>query len=258
MRRRGQLRPTSEPVPAATVLIALAYALPYFFWDGVWWRFIPSTAVIVAATAVVNPSDFKRRLGIALTWRDAAESLALLVLALPACAWVLSGVAADASLAVERSLALRWQVHQFFQVLNDELVLRALLLNLALRAFAAPALIVLGASGLFALVHGLLYGLFGVEISGTALVTLFSFGVVANALFVRFRHIGYGLALHYAWSFFRFNARYVGESGRLSEGQTFNYLEGNAAVCAGSILVASVVFAALLRSLERSSCSIDA
>jgi hypothetical protein len=74
------------------------------------------------------------------------------------------------------------------------------------------------------------------------MVSIFAFATIANTLFIRYRHIGYGFALHYAWNFYRFNSRYYLDGVPLSEGASFNYIEGNAWVAGLSFAVAVLVF----------------
>jgi membrane protease YdiL (CAAX protease family) len=145
-------------------------------------------------------------------------------------------------LSAERHASIAAQTHQFFQVFNDEIVVRAALLTLLLRVFPRPRVAILGTALVFALGHHFLYGLNGIAIDWQALVTVFSFGAIANCWFVRYRHIGYGLALHYAWNFDRFSTAYYLHGSRLSEGATFNYIEGNACVAAAAFATFGVVF----------------
>ncbi|MDH3846101.1 MAG: hypothetical protein OES69_19335, partial [Myxococcales bacterium] len=77
-----------------------------------------------------------------------------------------------------------------------------------------------------------------------AMVSLFSFGAIANVLFVWCGHIGYGVALHYAWNFYRFNSVYLLDGRPLSEGMTFNYVEGNVWVVTGSVFFLALLFVA--------------
>jgi hypothetical protein len=230
---------------AALVCVG-AYLFPYFYLHG-WWRFIPSTVIILGTGVLALGPDAKRLFGIEVSKRDLALSVALFVVALPASFFMLSEVVVAESLTVYRLLVPRAQVHQFFQVFNDEIVMRAALLTVAIRLFPHPKTVILGLSLLFAFGHQVFYGFDGTEISATALTSLFAFGVIANTLFVRFRHIGYGLALHYAWNFWRFNAAYYLNGQRLPEGVTFNYIEGNTWVAGASTLAMLVVLAAYVR-----------
>lgn len=147
-------------------------------------------------------------------------------------------------LRVVRNLTGLDFVHQFFQVLNDEMVVRAGLITVVLAFWPRPKAVIPLLAGLFAVGHSVFYGLEGVAVHTPALLTLFAFGVIANTLFVAFGHIGYGFALHYAWNVYRFNPAYYLDGRRLLEGETFNYIEGNPWVVCSSLVLMALVFAA--------------
>jgi hypothetical protein len=172
--------------------------------------------------------------------RALVGSLAVFFVALALSDYALSELAGG-QFDITRYQTWTSHAHQFFQVLNDELVMRAALLTLVLSVFPQPRFAVLGLAAVFAMLHAAVYQ---GEIHAPALLTLFSFGVVANALFLAVRHIAFGLALHYAWNFYRFGAWYRFDGRLLSDAETFNYVEGNPTVVAGSTLLAIVVFGA--------------
>jgi len=240
---------------AASVACALAYLFPYLHLAGSWWRFIPSTVIILAIGTVLRGKGAVRCFGLAMTRRDLALSVALLALVLPLFYGVLSEVVVDEALIARRVLAPRAKVHQFFQVFNDEILMRAALLTLLLQVFPYPKAVIVGLALVFSGGHRVVYGLDGTEIGFPALTTLFSLGVIANALFVRFRHIGFGFALHYAWNFWRFGTRYYLDGRHLLEGETFNYLEGNPWVVGGSVVTMLCVCAAQISWAQRRSYS---
>lgn len=238
---------------AAAFGCTAAYLLPYYSTAGVWWRFIPSTLVILGTGVLVLGKDAARFFGLSLSSRDVLASAILFGSLLPLSYLVLHEVVLTAGLTAHRELLIRSQIHQLFQVFNDEILARAALLTLALRVVPHPKVVIAAVAGVFVAGHSVVYGLDGVEIHPAALITLFSLGVIANTLFVRFRHIGYGLALHYAWNFWRFNTSYYLDGRYLSEGETFNYVEGNLWVAAGSFLVAALVFGLFVKWARRHS-----
>lgn len=236
---------------SATALCAAAYLIPYFHLS-TWWRFIPSTGIILLTGAVVFRGGALRFFGLQLTARDVVTTLALFGIALLASRYVLSSYV-ETYLEVVRAPTVRARVHQFFQVLNDELVMRAALLTLVLGVMPRPKVAIISLAILFAVAHWLFYGLGGVALEPSTLLTLFALGVIGNTLFVAYGHIGYGLALHYAWNFYRFNTRYYLDGRRLREGETFNYIEGNPWVLGVSMILMLLVFSACVRWGRRSS-----
>jgi hypothetical protein len=242
----------SLAIGAVVVAGVASYLLAYVFFQGSWWRFVPSTAFALSLGALVLGRDALRAFGIPRRPRELVGALTLLALALPFAYAAVGWAAADAQITIVRTLQLRSSTHQLFQVLNEEIV-RAALLILALRLSPRPMLLIPVLALLFAIGHRLVYAADGFTINLGALLTLFSLGVVANTLFVRFRHIGFGFALHYAWNFWRFNTSYFLDGRYLSEADTFNYIEGNPWVVAGSGLAMAVVYGSYLTWEARSS-----
>ncbi len=232
-------RPARLRRDLALIVGAFGYALPYFA-PLVWWRFAPGTLVILAAGHYASGSDVRSFLGLRVGLRALVGSLAVFFVALALSNYALSEVVGT-RIDITRYQTRASHAHQFFQVLNDELVMRAALLTLVLSALPHPRFAILALAGTFAMLHAALYR---GEIHGPALVTLFSFGVVANALFLAVRHIAFGLALHYAWNFYRFGASYRLDGRLLSDAETFNYVEGNPWVVAGSAALAIAAFGA--------------
>lgn len=239
---------------AAAVLVgAIAYVTPYVTLEGVWWRFIPSTLLILGTGALVLGKDAGRFFGLVMSKWGFCSSVALLVLLLPLSYWVLDELVVTGSLTLHRDAGTRSQVHQLFQVFDDEIVLRAALLTMVLRAFPHPKAAIIALAFAFAAGHRAVYGVGGEEIGTSALITLFCLGVITNTLFVQFRHIGYGFALHFAWNFWRFNTSYYLDGRFLSEGQTFNYVEGNMWIVGGSVLAMVLVFGTYVSRTRQSS-----
>jgi hypothetical protein len=247
--------------PLKSALVALvcisAYLFPYFYLQG-WWRFVPSTGIIFGSAFLAFGDDAKSLLGVDIARRDLMLSLALFAVALPTAYLAMYVVLVDETLVVHRALTPRSQAHQFFQVFNDEIMMRAALLTIAIRLLPYPKAMILGLSLLFALGHRVFYAVEGIEIGAPALASLFAFGVTLNALFVRFRHIGYGVALHYAWNFWRINATYYTNGEPLPEGATFNLIEGNAWIVSVSMTAMLMVVTSYIRWERSRSREFDA
>jgi membrane protease YdiL (CAAX protease family) len=118
------------------------------------------------------------------------------------------------------------------QPLNEEIVLRALLLGFFARFFSHRAYLAIIAALIFSGLHLLIYyfGQMDVQLDLLALLTLFFFALVANALYLTFNHIGFGLVIHIAWNWWRFSGDIVKDGVVLNEAQTFNVLEGSVPV----------------------------
>lgn len=239
---RGTLRPILLGLLAGVA--AVAYLLPYFSLPGTWWRAIPSTGVILVLAGLVFGEQAVAFLGLRLTPRASLITLVVFAVAAFASNEAIEAIVAAGPLRASSHRGLLAGVHQFFQVLNDEMILRAAVLTLVLRVWPYPKSIALGCAFLFSVAHHVVYRLHGVHIGADALLTLFSFGVLVNLLFLRFGHIGYGWALHYGWNLMRFGSVYAVDGRYLSEGTSFNYLEGNGWVAAASTCAAVAAFLA--------------
>lgn len=221
------------------------YLFPYLFLLGHWWRWMPSTVGILFIGAYFNGSSTAQFFGLKMTRRTASAALALFIVFLPITSYVLFNVLNDTWLHVQTHGYTLKKVGQFFQVFNDETLLRAAALTILLRGFAYPRTASVMLAVLFAIGHHLLYRMQGSYIGWEAMTTLFSFGAMANLLFVRFGHIGYSLALHYAWNIYRFNSSYVVAGHELAQGETFNYVEGSTLIVAFSFVAFLTTFAAV-------------
>ena len=233
----------------ASGISVLAYLFPYFNLPGIWWRAIPSTIVILLTGAVTQGEGALVFFGLRMPLRELLLSVSLFIVGLCASRYLILPVVTGETLTASLNNHPLGYVHQFFQALNDEMMLRAACLTLILRILPYPKTVVLATAALSSVGHHLVYRMNGVAIDWPAMLSLFSFGTIANLLFVRFGHIGYGVALHYAWNFFRFSATFVLDGHPLSEGVTFNYVEGNPWVVAGSVVALALTSIALVRGV---------
>lgn len=120
-------------------------------------------------------------------------------------------------------------VWRITQPLNEEIVLRAILLSGIAKLFKKQTYIAITAALVFAILHFILYyfGALNTALNLTSLATLFLFGLAANFLYFKFNHIGYGLVFHITWNWWRFSGVIVKDNISLNEAQGFNVLEGN-------------------------------
>jgi hypothetical protein len=120
-------------------------------------------------------------------------------------------------------------VWRITQPLNEEIVLRAMLLCVLAKLFKQRTYIAIIAALVFSILHFVLYyfGALNTALNLTSLATLFLFGLVANSLYFTFNHIGYGLVLHIAWNWWRFSGAIVKDNIVLNEAQGFNVIEGS-------------------------------
>lgn len=233
-------------VVGTTICIA-AYLFPYVSMLGAWWRWLPSTIVILIVGGAFHGASTAGFFGLKMSLKAAVAIVALFFVLLPVFSYVLFDVLNEPPLHVQSHGHTLKQLGQFFQVLNDEILVRAAMLTILLGRFAHPKTVGVLLAGFFAVGHHFLYAFYGSHIDWEAMVTLFSFGTIANLLFVRVGHIGYSLALHYAWNFHRFNSSYSFGGYHVAQGDTFNLIEGSTIVSTSVFITALCVLLALTR-----------
>jgi hypothetical protein len=141
-----------------------------------------------------------------------------------------------------------WDRHiqRFFQVLNEEVVLRALILPLILLKLRNRLVTAALIGALFAALHVLLYRYLPVEapLTRVAILNLFLFGFACNWLFLRWHHIWFSTSIHLAWNLSRFGKdfRHIG-GGPVGEAWSFNVIEGRVAVSIVIALAFAVIYA---------------
>jgi hypothetical protein len=139
--------------------------------------------------------------------------------------------------------------HVFFYVLNEEIILGAILLfSIVYKWKFKPILASICLAVVFSLIHFVFYrwvfadrGLLGIS----TLVTLFLVGFVRNSLILHTGHIGYSWALHFGWIAIMFGSRHTNLSTNMyvSEIESFNIYLGSSAMLIISIIMAGVVLA---------------
>ena len=125
-----------------------------------------------------------------------------------------------------------WKILAFqilFQSLNEEILFRGWLFQ----DLKKSIWVVLGLAAVFAVSHGLTYGvLSGETLSWQVFASLFLFGVATSALVVKNGHVAFVWALHAGWNTGHFGLQVTfPETGKLlSEAAVFKLLEGSVTV----------------------------
>jgi membrane protease YdiL (CAAX protease family) len=246
----------------ALLLAAALMPWPLLLGPGNWWAFILASAAIVAALRLLLGRQWASLAGLAL---PPAHAL-LVVMAFVAVATasqVLLPLVYEAAALKAKSPSLAEQVGFLFQALNEEIVLRALLLGFLVHFARSAALVSLGAAFLFALAHFLLYRFSNPmhwALSMSALATLFLAGVAMNNLYLAFRHIGFSWALHAGWNVVWLPAAFYDATTNapLHEPQIFDRVLGSPAIVATACAVGVLSFLLLARRGVRGKSSLCA
>lgn len=215
------------------VFVLICLSLGYgAFYDG-WWKFIPSTFMILGLTRLFYPKDWRLKLGLVGSYKSVVVSLLLCFTF--ACA---SYFAIVYSLPVGYILGTGtvWDyLTNICQTLNEEFFFRALVLNFLLAAGFGKWKTILVPALIFSFFHWFFFA-FNMKLENrgsldySALLTLFLFSVSTGLIFVKTKSILIPWAFHYAWNFHRFGSGIINLSDpekRVPEYLTFNLLEGS-------------------------------
>jgi membrane protease YdiL (CAAX protease family) len=254
---------SSEPMSTFTprhVLIGLAvlfiFLVPYTLgWAWGWWKFAGASIGVVLLWRWARPEGFVADLGIRVRRIDFAWALSLLLV-----------VGIGASCLIPRILRqhgyirghndLAWMLLAMpFQTLNEEMVLRALLLTALAHILKVRFFLSIAVAGVFALLHVVLYRFAPphATLSVQALTTLLFAGFALNELFLATGSIAGPWAIHFGWNLTRFGNDWIGQSspGRIPQGADFNWVEGNPWVIALAVALAVVSSVARPRLFAR-------
>ena len=229
------------------VVIFIAFISPYTLgWNASWWKFIPASLAIITLCRFAAPTSYKEILGIKFTpkhiWLGLAIGLATFLTSRTLIDSILLPLG---YVPGSTSQHLGWRYLSVFQVLNEELIFRALALNFLADKMRGKFTANLVASTVFAALHYVLYQ-FGPEnnpLSAYALISLFAFALACNEFFLMTKSIAIPYALHLGWNINKFGNYWTfsttGEM--LSEAKGFNLIEGNPAVLVASLSLAVLV-----------------
>ncbi len=209
------------------VTLGVGFLLPYSQINA--WNFIPAFGVILLCARSLRGESAREWLGIALSRSELARTLACSAGLAVTFRFAILRLAAEAGLRFDTSA---WspllRTRPIFQVLNEEMLFRAVLLRELGRTGASAWKLSLGSALFFVISHLLFYWLKdGIWLQPLALWNLFVFSVACNSLFLHCGHIGYGYAIHVGWNLTRFGGDFFRNSALLPEGAAFNALESS-------------------------------
>ena len=117
-----------------------------------------------------------------------------------------------------------------FQVLNEEIMLRAIALQALSDKLKSPIVATCISSLVFSFLHLLLYSYSSeVFLDPLTLFNLFLFGVLSSSLYFKTGNIACSYAIHLAWNLNRFGRTHFSltQLDYIREGVTFNFIEGS-------------------------------
>lgn len=229
------------------------FFLPYFM-DG-WWKFIPSTILICITYNLTSNILWKTSLNALTKHKSIVKYLLLLAVLYATFKVAISYIIAQYGIS-SKSIPQIWLLSTFFQVFNEEMILRGTLISFMLTAIegkvrnikiAKYAMVILIAL-IFAILHYLFYLIAeNISLNCPAMCALFLFGIICNLLFLQYKHIWFGYIIHLSWNLTRFNNEYYLYGAKLSEGKLYNLLEGNYIVIIALFVILILVFLLFIR-----------
>jgi len=239
-------------IPLLFTLLILIYVLFSYSFLGDWLYSSIGSILIIFLSFLIWGNGFLEKVGLQLNFEIFVKSIILVVIIAGCSFLIMKYIGNKNDIRIEY---YNWRdyYHVMFYVLNEEIVLGAILLftlvyKLKVRPIVASICLAVG----FALIHYVFYrwvftdrGVLGIS----TLMTLFLVGFVRNSLILCTGHIGYSWALHFGWIAIMFGTRHTNLNTNmyLSELESFNTYLGSTEMLVLSIIIAGVFLAYWLR-----------
>jgi len=241
----------------AYAAVSLLFLIPYTLgWSWGWWKFGGSSLAIVLLWRWAKPGGFATDLGIRLRRVDVCLGVLSLLAVGIIASYLIPGVlrqhgyvAAPHSSPVWKYLAVP------FQTLNEEMVLRAMLLTALAHIVKVRLATSISVAACFVVLHLVLYrwGPPHAALSIQSLTTLLLAGLAFNEFFLATSSIAIPYGIHLGWNLTRFGNDWIGQGPpySLQEGVDFNLIEGNCRVIALAAVLALIALSARFRPSAR-------
>lgn len=239
-------------IPLLFSLLILIYVLFSYSFLGDWLYSSIGSILIIFLSFLIWGNGFLEKVGLQLNLETFVKSIILVVIIAGCSFLIMKYIGNKNDIRIEY---YNWRdyYHVMFYVLNEEIVLGAILLftlvyKWKIRPIVASICLAVG----FALIHYVFYrwvftdrGVLGIA----TLITLFLVGFVRNSLILYTGHIGYSWALHFGWIAIMFGSRHTNLNTKmyLSEFESFNTYLGSTEMLVLSIIIAGVFMAYWLR-----------
>ena len=229
-------------------LLILIYVLFSYSFLGDWLFSSLGTLLIIILSYLIWGRGFLEKLGLKFKLQTIVKSIILVVIVAGCSIFVLKYIGNKNGIRMEY---YNWRdyYHVLFYVINEEIVVGAILLFTLVYKWKMRALVVsICVAAGFALLHFVFYrwifadrGVLGIS----TMITLFLVNFVRNNLILQTGHIGYSWALHFGWIAIMFGSRHTHVSTNIyvSELESFNTYLGSAEMLVLSIVLAGLALA---------------
>lgn len=186
---------------------------------------------------------FLKQIGLQLNLRTIAKAIILVVLITSCSLLIMKYVGNKSNIQIEYG---NWRdyLHVLFYVLNEEIVLGAILLFALVNEWKIrPVVASLCLAVLFSMLHFIFFkwifadrGVLGIS----TLITLFLVGFIRNSLIFQTGHIGYSWAFHFGWIAVMFGSIHNSLTSNMyfTEHELFNLYLGSTEMLIISIILA--------------------
>jgi hypothetical protein len=226
-------------------MLGLSYGFFSYYFFGGWWNSSVGSLLILIFSYLIWNKDFLKHIGLQLDLKTIAKSI-ILVIVVTICALLIMKYIANKHNVQIRFTNWRDYYHDIFYILNEEMVIGAILLfALVNRIKIKPIIASVGLAVFFALIHFAFYkwifnerGIIGIS----TLTSLLLVGFVRNSLIFQTGHIGYSWALHVGWMIVMFGSMHLDSNTglRVTEPERFNLYLGSVEMLIVSIIITGI------------------
>ena len=230
-----------------SLLIFLYVLFSYNFLNG-WWNSSIGSLLIIFLSYLTWEKGFLKQIGLQLNLLTVTKSIILAVI-ITTCSYLIMKYIGNKSNIQIEYFNWRDYYHDIFYILNEEIVLGAILLFALVNKWKIrPVVASLCLAVFFSLIHYIFYkwifldrGVIGIS----TLITLFLVGFVRNSLIILTGHIGYSWALHFGWIAIMFGSSHTDLNTNMvvTEPESFNLYLGSTEMLIISIIMAGFILA---------------
>lgn len=234
-----------------TLLVTLYFLFSYYIFNG-WWYSSIGSILIILLSRLIWGKEFLKHIGLQLNLQTIAKAI-ILAITITTCAFlIMTHIGNMDNIRIDFT---NWRnyYHDIFYILNEEIVIGAILLFALVNKWRVkPIIACLLIAVVFALMHYIFYRWIFLErgiIEISTLITLFLVGFARNSMILLTGHIGYSWALHFGWMAIMFGSMhtYVKTNLELSEYERFNLYLGSTEMLIISIIMTGVFVAYWIR-----------
>ena len=237
-----------QRIPLLFTLLILIWILFSYSFLGDWLYSSIGSVLIIFLSYLIWGRSFLKQIGLKLNLLTIAKSIILAVIVAACSLLIMKYIGSKHNIRIEYH---NWRdyYHVLFYVLNEEIVLGAILLfALVYKWKIRPLLASLCLAVLFSLIHYIFYKWIASEsgiLSISTLITLFLVGFVRNSLIILSGHIGYSWALHFGWIAIMFGSSHTSVDSTMyfSEPASFNLYLGSTEMLIISVMLAGLFLA---------------